>query len=446
MSVFDASMPTPVARQGTSHVSGLSVRVGVVVGAVLIAGTLPPTAAQSQWQPFGDNSFSGSSEPRPGRANRANRPPPPITGDLLISRATDQAIGQAILQYEQIVAAGGWSPIPAGPKLKFGSKGKRVALLRKRLAASGDYAATGRRAVGFDRGVHDAVVRFQTRHGLTPSGEVNRFTLKALNVSAQHRLHQLRLNRQRLRRMLARTKGRKYIVVNIPGYELQAVSGGQVQVSSRVVVGKPATPTPEVSAGVRAVNFLPHWHVPQSIARRALIPAVKKDPQYLTKERIRVYTSWGGAEINPAQVNWWAPQGKRYVFRQDPGPQNALGLIRLDMPNRHIVYMHDTPLKKLFRFHLRPYSAGCVRVERVQDVAAWLMQSQPARVAQMTQSGQQQTVKLPRPVPVHFMYLSAWASNGGTANFRIDIYDKDGTAASGARLAKWDSGSRSVAP
>lgn len=444
--MFGATMPGTLAWEVNSHVSGVGVRVGVVVSAVLMTGTLPPAVVHAQWQPFGDGSFSGSSEPRPGRANRANRPPPPVTQGVLISRATDQAMGQAILQYEQIVAAGGWPSIPAGPKLKFGSKGKRVALLQKRLAASGDYAGTGRRAAGFDRGVHDAVVRFQTRHGLTPSGEVNRFTLKALNVSAPHRLRQLRLNRQRLRKMLARTKGKKYIVVNIPGYELQAVSGGQVQVSSRVVVGKPATPTPVVSAGVRAVNFLPHWHVPQSIARRALIPAVKKDPQYLTKERIRVYASWGGSEVNPAQVNWWAPQGKRYVFRQDPGPFNALGLIRLDMPNRHIVYMHDTPLKKLFRFHLRPYSAGCVRVERVQDVAAWLMKSQPARIAQMTQSGQQQTVKLARPVPVHFIYLSAWASGGGTANFRIDIYDKDGTAASGARLAKWDSGSRSVAP
>ncbi|MDA7946756.1 MAG: L,D-transpeptidase family protein [Hyphomicrobiaceae bacterium] len=426
--------------------SVIGVRIALVLGAFLMVGLALPPAGYAQWQPFGDNSFSGPSGPRQGRANRANRPPPPTSQQLLISRATDQAMGQAILQYEQIVAAGGWPAIPAGPKLKFGSNGKRVALLRKRLQASGDYAGTNRRSAGFDRGVHDAVVRFQTRHGLTPSGEVNRFTLKALNVSAKHRLHQLRLNRQRLRRMLARTKGKKYILVNIPGYELQAVSGGQVKVSSRVVVGKPATPTPEVSAGVRAVNFLPYWHVPQSIARRALIPAVKKNPQYLTKEHIRVYASWGGAEVNPAQVNWFAPQGKRYVFRQDPGPHNALGLIRLDMPNRHIVYMHDTPLKKLFRFHLRPYSAGCVRVERVQDVAAWLMKSQPARVAQMTQSGQPQTVKLARSVPVHFMYLSAWASNGGTANFRIDIYDKDGTAASAARLAKWDSGSRSIAP
>jgi len=427
-------------------VASIAARVALVSSIGLAIGIVSVPTAQAQWQPFGDESFSGSGSSRSKRTSPANRPPPPTSQHVLISRETDAAIGQAIVQYEQIVAAGGWGAIPAGPKMKFGDHGKRVALLRRRLMASGDYVGGRRNSSGFDRGVQEAVIRFQTRHGLTPSGEVNRFTLKALNVSAQHRLHQLRLNRKRLRRMLARTSGKKYLVVNIPGYELQAVSGGSVQISSRVVVGKPATPTPEVTAGVRAVNFLPYWHVPQSIAKRALIPAVKKNPGYLTKEHIRVYASWGGAEVNPTQVNWFAPQGKRYVFRQDPGPFNALGLIRLDMPNRHIVYMHDTPLKKLFRFHLRPYSAGCVRVERVQDVAAWLMKSQPARVAQMTQSGQPQTVKLARPVPVHFMYLSAWATNGGLANFRIDIYDKDGKAASAARLAKWDSGSRSVAP
>lgn len=424
----------------------LVARTAFVLAASLSIGVAWAPTATAQWRPFGDGSFGGPGKPRAERSTRTNKPLPPVSQTLLISRTTDQAIGQAISQYERIVAAGGWVAIPAGPRMKFGSRGQRVVLLRNRLMASGDYAGGRRNAAGFDRGVHDAVVRFQVRHGLTPSGEVNRFTLKALNVSAQYRLHQLRLNRKRLRQMLARTDGRTYIVVNIPGYELQAVSSGRVQISSRVVVGKPATPTPVVSASVRAVNILPYWNVPQSIANRALIPAVKKDPQYLTREHIRVYASWGGAEMNPTQVNWFAPQGKRYVFRQDPGPHNALGLIRLDMPNRHIVYMHDTPLKKLFRFHLRPYSAGCVRVERIQDVAAWLMQSQPARVAQMTQSGQQQTVKLARPVPVYFTYISAWATQGGTANFRIDIYDKDGTAASGARLARWDTGSRSIAP
>jgi len=305
---------------------------------------------------------------------------------------------------------------------------------------TGELAVGRKESKGFDREVHEAVIRFQNRHGLTPSGKVNRFTLKALNVSAEKRLYQLRLNLKRLRQILTRTKGKTYILVNIPGYELQVVSSGQLQLTSRVVSGKPSTRTPVVTTSVRAVNFLPYWHVPQSIAHRALIPAVKKDPNYLAREHIRVFASWGGAEVNPAQVNWFAPQGKRYVFRQDPGPFNALGLIRLNMPNRHIVYMHDTPLKKLFKYHLRPYSAGCVRVEQVQQLAQWLLQKDsswgPGRVSQTIQTGQAMTVKLKRPVPVHFVYLSAWATGDGQPQFRIDIYDKDALNTRGGQLSK----------
>jgi murein L,D-transpeptidase YcbB/YkuD len=422
-------------------------RTSLVFG--LLFAIAAQTQAQAQWRPFGDGFSDSSSSPRK-RAGRTDKVPPPISQYVLISSSTDQATGRAIARYQKLVAAGGWARIPSGPSLKFGSSDKRVIALRRRLQMTGELSQGGKLSQGFDRGVHDAVIRFQTRHGLTPSGKVNRFTLKALNVPARQRLNQLKLNRQRLRKLLAKTKGKTYILVNIPGYELQAVSKGQLQITSRVVSGKPATRTPEVTTAVRAVNFLPYWHVPQSIAHRALIPAVKKDPGYLAREHIRVYASWGGAEVDPTQVNWHAPQGKRYVFRQDPGPFNALGVIRLDMPNRHIVYMHDTPLKKLFNYHLRPYSAGCVRVEQVQQLAAWLLQKEggwsQGRISQTIQSGQAKTVKLKRSVPVHFTYLSAWGTSDGVANFRIDIYDKDAIKARGAKLSKWETGSRSVAP
>jgi L,D-transpeptidase YcbB len=218
-------------------------------------------------------------------------------------------------------------------------------------------------------------------------------------------------------------------LVNIPAYELQAVNAGRLELYSRVITGKPNTRTPEISARIQALNTLPYWHVPQSIARRQLIPAIKKDPAYLAKHRIRVFTSWGGEEIDPRSVNWWAPQGQRYVFRQDPGPQNALGLLRLDMPNKHIVYMHDTPLKKLYDYYLRPYSAGCVRVQKVFGVGEWLLRGDgspatgqlTARIGQ----GRRATIKLKTPVDVHFVYISAWATRQGIAHFRPDIYRRD---------------------
>lgn len=409
----------------------------------------PLEAANAQWKPFGEGLGSYGSGPTP-RQQRSNKPSPQTSGFVLISRQTVAGLDQAIINYEQIVRAGGWPSIPEGPRLKQGARDRRVAALRRRLQMTGELTRGSANSDRFDGDVHDAVIRFQERNGLTPSGEVNRFTLRALNVSAQRRLEQLRLNRSRLRGLLKKTGNRPYIVVNIPGYELQAVSGGQLALTSRVVVGKPSTPTPEIDASVRAVNFLPYWHVPQSIARRALIPAAKKDPNYLVKEHIRVYASWGGTELDPHSVNWWAPQGQKYAFRQDPGPFNALGLIRLDIPNRHIVYMHDTPLKKLFGYYLRPYSAGCVRVEQVQALAGWLLSNEPGwgtgAVERALQAGQQQTVKLSRPVPVHFVYVTAWTTPDGQAQFRMDIYDKDKTDGQEARTAKWETGSSSIAP
>jgi murein L,D-transpeptidase YcbB/YkuD len=409
----------------------------------LCAALLPDRV--EAWDPFKNKDTRN-----PSRGARSGQSLPPTSQFVIVSRGTDAALSQAIARYQQIVAAGGWRPIPAGPTLRFGDRDNRVILLRQRLKATGELDARVRDSSGYDREVADAVTRFQRRHGLTPSGKVNRFTFRALNVSADKRLHQLRLNQKRLRRLQTRLGNGPYILVNIPGYELQAVSNGQLQISSRVIVGKPATSTPEVSASVRAVNFLPYWHVPHSIAQRALIPAVKNNPNYLAKERIRVFASWGGAEIDPSQINWWSPQGKRFVFRQDPGPFNALGLIRLDMSNKYTVYMHDTPLKRLFRFHLRPYSAGCVRVEQIQPLAEWLLRREagwgPAQVTQAMHSGQQQTVKLSRPVPVHFVYLTAWANEGGSAVFRMDIYDRDGSDFDGARSAQWNTGSRSIAP
>jgi murein L,D-transpeptidase YcbB/YkuD len=219
--------------------------------------------------------------------------------------------------------------------------------------------------------------------------------------------------------------------MNSASFELQALNGGQVELTSRTIAGKRATPTPTISATLQALNIYPFWHVPGSIAKAALIPAVRKDPSYLYKERIRVFSTFGGEEIDPSMVNWWGPEAERYVFRQDPGPQNALGLIRFDMPNKQIVYMHDTPMKNLFDYYERANSAGCVRVQRYVDLADWLLAGQDgwsrAGIEAALAEGRAKTIKLARPVPVHFIYLTAWAENGNV-QFRNDLYNRDDSA------------------
>ncbi len=438
-----------------NHQNGLRAAIGAFGAAAMLAmfSPGPQSEAQAQNSFWSDEYYGAPKKPRPGRTTSrpgssggfSARGGPPVTNVVLLSRGTIAATDQAIAGYRRVAQAGGWRRIPKGERLRVGASGRRVLLLRRRLIMTADLSNRYGASSAFDETLENAVKRFQYRNGLTPSGIVNRRTLAELNVSARHRLDLLVASRKRLAALTARTAGKRYVLVNIPGYELQAVSGGRLELSSRVVVGKPSTPTPQLGASIRAVNFMPYWHVPQSIAKRALIPRIKKDPGYLARQHIRVFASWGGAEVDPSQVNWWSPQGQRYVFRQDPGPFNALGVIRIDMPNRQIVYMHDTPLKKLFGYHLRPYSAGCVRVQQIQPLAQWLLRQEggwsSGRIRGVVQQSKKQNVKLSRRTPVYFSYISAWATGDGLVRFRTDIYGK-GVGSSGA----WRKAKQGVAP
>ena len=370
----------------------------------------------------------------------------------LIHPNTISATKIAIARYDKIVANGGWSVIPKGPLLREGSADQRILLVRRRLVLSGDMKPRRLKSIQFDSDVAAGVKRFQRRHGLKPSGILGRSTRRAMNVSARERLNQLRINWLRLSDHLEKIQGqKKYVLVNIPSFELQAIENDRLALVSRVVVGKTSTPTPELSASIRAINLLPYWHVPQSIATRALIPHIKKDINYLQRERLRVYsTSGGGGEVNPSEINWWQFQGERYVFRQDPGPQNALGLIRIDMPNKHIVYMHDTPLKKLFRYHARPFSAGCVRIQKIFELATWLAHADAGidrnRIEAMINQSKQVTIKLAEQIPVHFVYITAWSKTPLFVEFRSDIYRKDGQRLVIASNDGWDTQVTKIMP
>jgi len=363
----------------------------------------------------------------PSTAQRARLLPPEPSETALVSHATAQALAEAITAYEIIAANGGWPEIPGNRPLRKGDDDERVAVLKARLRATGDLVLPTRRATEFDEAVEQAVKTFQFRHGIEPNGVVHGLTLRSMNVPARERAAQLKSNLQRIHELLPRLSGRRYVVMNAASFELQAIEDGRVALASRTIVGKRQTPTPTISATVQAVNLLPYWHVPSSIAQAALVPAVRKDPGYLQRERIRVFSSFGGGELDPGQVNWWGPETQRLVFRQDPGPQNALGLIRLDMPNKAIVYMHDTPMKPLFNSFERAFSAGCVRVQSVFDLGGWLLADQgwtSERLEQTALAGRAETIKLSRPVPVHFIYLTAWADRT-TVQFRNDLYNRD---------------------
>ena len=407
--------------------------------ALTVATLASPALAQDTqwWQNF--PGFRNTEQPQPAanddrrRAEALND----LRPDKVPMRSQEmvEALEGAIQRYQQIVSNGGWPAIPGTRPIRPEDNDERVGLLYRRLAASGEWRNRPSQTlfgIDYSEGVDSAVRRFQENHGLRVSGRVDRATLQALNIPAQVRLAQLRVNQQRLRDLLAQKMDDRYVLVNAPGFQLEAVERHEVALRHRVIVGKPERQTPTVRATIRALNFFPYWRVPESVAHLDLIPRLVKEPGYLQQEHIRVLTgSFNGPEIDSSSIDWRQADSKQLRFRQDPGPQNALGLVRIDMPNEHGVYMHDTPLKPLFNQRSRAFSAGCVRVQEVFTLVEWIAKyeagwDQPGRVQDVIATGQALDLTLTRPLPVYFTYITAWAEPDGRIIFRPDIYSRDG--------------------
>ncbi len=347
----------------------------------------------------------------------------------VFSKATIEAMQASIARYEYIVSRGGWKKIPGGPTMRVGTSSPRVILLRQRLSITGDLRQQKGRQRSYDAYVGQAVQHYQKRNGLLQTGTVNERTLKALNVSASARLAQLKLNLARISKMVEGI-GKKFVMVNLAAAELEAVDFGSVRSRHRTVVGKTDRQSPLVSSRIVQLNFYPYWHVPESIVRKDLIPKLKKDPGYLTRTNLRILKSWGGEEVDPATVDWNDPAAAEFKFRQDPGPSNALGFVRINFPNKHAVYMHDTPTKGLFSHGYRAYSSGCVRIQNVQDLIGWMLQKEkgwaPSRIDETIRMGESKNVNLTKSIPLYWTYITAWSLPDGTVQFRRDLYGRDG--------------------
>lgn len=350
--------------------------------------------------------------------------------ELFVSFEAVDLLERAVERQQRLVAKGGWPSVPKGKTLRPGDYDEAVEYLRKRLAVTDGAKGAEGSEWTYDESLEKAVRRFQRRHGIPPTGIVDRRTIAALNVPAAARLSQLRVNLNRVRDLVQLGLPPRYVMVNIPSMDLLAVNEGRIELHSRVIVGRTERPSPTVQAKIKGLNFFPFWHVPDSVAYKDLVPKLYKDPGYLSREHIRLLTDFGGEEIDPSTIDLAMIQQMGWKFRQDPGPQNALGLVRVDMPNSDNVYMHDTPMKDLFNRPIRAFSAGCVRVQRIFDLVTWIAASNGdwdrARVDSVLLTGLQEDVKLNEPIDVYFIYLTAWATSEGTVNFRADLYDRDG--------------------
>lgn len=352
-----------------------------------------------------------------------------------LSPETVQTTEAAVARYETIVAAGGWPPIQRTERLRLGMRHPSVAELRQRLATAGDLDNNSGVGDVYDSYVEAAVRRFQARHGLSVDGIVRGQTFNALNIPAQVRLAQLRTNAARLR-AFASQLGARFVVCNIPAAQIEAVEGGAVISRHAAVVGKPDRPSPEIQSKIVEINFNPYWTVPVSIVRRDLIPKMQAEPDYLTKNRIRIFDQKGN-ELTPAHINWYSEEAVNYRFKQDPGDFNSLGSIRINFPSAHGVYMHDTPLKNLFGEDFRFHSSGCVRIQNVRELVNWLLAETPGwsrqEIDEVIKSGERKDAKIAKPVPLYWVYVTAWATPDGVVQFREDIYNRDGLAGTTAQ-------------
>lgn len=346
-----------------------------------------------------------------------------------LSPETADHISIAINRYSRIVQMGGWGRVTGtGKPLRIGVKDARVVELRRRLIASGDLEQTAGLSNTFDSYVDAGVRRFQMRHGLIPDGVVSESTVVALNVPANVRLRQLETNLVRLRAMSG-FLGDRYVMVNIPAAEIEAVENGRVRSRHTAVVGKIDRQTPILNSKIYELNFNPYWTVPVSIIRKDLIPKMKEDPEYLAKNKIRIF-DWKGNELSWQEIDWNTEEATKYQFRQDPGEINSLGSVRINFHNEHQVYLHDTPSKTLFGSDYRFHSSGCVRVQNVRELVTWLLQSTTpdwdrAQVDQIIRTGAREDVRLKSAIPLYLTYITAWSNADGVIHFRDDIYNRD---------------------
>lgn len=379
----------------------------------LAMGTIDPEAADLEWTI--ERGESPGTQPIEAMLNGAEvesviaalRPMTPFYDRLL----------NALAEYRQKQEAGGWPAVGELPKLEPGDSGPAVRRLRARLAQSTDTLEQRLASGGADRPeLYDpllalAVERFQKRNGVAPDGIIGPETRRALNIPVEDRIAMLRTNLDRWR-WLPRDLGSTFILVNVAGQELEVVHADTTAMAMSVVVGKVGHETPIFRDTLEHIVVNPYWNVPESIAEEEIWPVAERDPGYLARNNYEV-------------VN----RGGRRAIRQRPGPTNALGEVKFLFPNRHNVYLHDTPADHLFSQRERAFSHGCVRVERPRDLARLLFEialdRDPDEYARFAARDTEQWLNVENPVPVYILYFTAWATPEGEVHFYPDIYGRD---------------------
>lgn len=343
------------------------------------------------------------------------RPRNPIYANLLSS-----------LQALRVVdAQGGWPQLATGPKLQLGQSDPQVVLLRKRLLLGGYLSESAASSELYDADLAEAVKQFQQEQYLNDDGVMGNTTRLALNVPVSARIDQLRVNLERARWWLPRING-DFVMVDVAGYKVRFMRAGKSVWSSRVQVGTAARRTPIFKSDITNIVFNPPWTIPPTILRHDVLPKIRKNANYLKRNRIRIFNAQG-QELAASQVDWNKPGS--VVLRQDPGPASALGQVKINFPNPHSVYLHQTPHAELFAAGARPFSSGCIRVEYPFELAEILLNDplkwNRAAINRVLAGGKTTTVTLPTSVPILMLYWTVDIHPSGRIGYKPDIYSLD---------------------
>ena len=349
-----------------------------------------------------------------------------IAAEKLMQKFTDPSLGthyasamyklKAVLQrYRTIEKNGGWETIvaPADFKqLKPGDSSDLVVQIRKRLFLTNDIAVDSKRAV-YDESLQEAILKYKKRNGFSEDKIILPKHISEMNVSISDRIKTIMVNMELCRWLSTDlTKAKAFIVVNIPSYRLTFFKDGKAALVSNVVVGTALNETVIFSGMMSYVVFSPYWNVPKSIRDKEILPAIKKNKDYLAKHNME----WNGNNI-----------------RQKPGPNNSLGLVKFLFPNSNNIYLHDTPAKNLFSQEKRAFSHGCIRVQKPKELAQLILQDDPnwnpEKIDAAMNSGKEKWYTLKNKIPVYIGYFTAWVDDDGLVNFHKDIYDRDNALA-----------------
>jgi murein L,D-transpeptidase YcbB/YkuD len=330
--------------------------------------------------------------------------------------------------YREIEILGGWSSIETGGKIEPGDRDSRILQVRRRLKMSGELVADTSTGDHYERSLATDVKKFQSSHGLEADGIIGAGTFREMNIPVGKRIETIRINMERVR-WVSRDIPQDYIVVNIAGFYLNMVKNGRMVHNTRVVVGKPLNKTPIFRDKMRYIDFNPTWTVPRSIIKNEIIPKLKKDSLYLQKENMVLLDSKGN-EVSTTELDIPNLSANKfpYLVRQQPGPDNALGVVKFMFPNEYDIYLHDTPSKSLFSKASRAYSHGCIRVEKPLDLAVKLLDGTEwtrEKIDATIKTRETTRVLLPEPLDILIMYWTCGIDPQKQFFFAQDIYGKD---------------------